>query len=53
MAADNCFFDFSEDIVSLPNDMGYTYLSALISDRQLSELIAAPERYAILPVWIK
>lgn len=53
LAADNCFFDFAEDILNLPNDMGYTYLSAIISDQQLAAIMAAPEQYAILPIWVK
>lgn len=53
LAADNSFFDFGEYIVDLPNEMGFTYLRSTISDQQLAQVLAAPERYAILPIWVK
>lgn len=53
LSADNCFFDFAEEFVYLPNEKGCTYLSAAINDQQLEAIIAAPEHYAILPICMK
>lgn len=53
LAADNSFYDFSEHFVNLPNEMGFTYLRATISDQQLADVMAKPEQYAILPIWVK
>lgn len=53
LAADNCFFDFAEHIVDLQNEMGFTYLCTTLSDRQLAGVMAAPEEYAIIPIWVK
>ena len=53
IAADNCFFDFAERIVGLPNEKGFRYLHSLIDSRELAEIMAAPENYAIIPIYVK
>ena len=53
IAADNCFYDFAERIVDLPNENGFTYLRALIGREPLDQIMAAPERYAIIPIYVK
>lgn len=53
IAADNSFFDFAEHFVNLPNENGFTYLRAQIDPRDLAKIMAAPERYAIVPVYVK
>lgn len=53
LAADNCFHDFGERIVNLPNEQGYTFLRPLIQKNNLAQILAEPERYAIIPIWVK
>lgn len=53
IAADNCFYDFAERIVDLPNENGFTYLRAVIGRESLEQIMAAPERYAIIPIYVK
>lgn len=53
LAADNCFFDFADHIVNLPNEQGYSYLRTILHENELARILAAPERYAIIPIWVK
>ena len=53
IAADNCFYNFAEHIVNLPNENGFTYLRAVIGRETLDQIMAAPERYAIIPIYVK
>lgn len=53
IAADNSFFDFAEHFVNLPNENGFPYLRTQIGQRDLAKIMATPERYAIVPVYVK
>ncbi|MEG0598030.1 MAG: hypothetical protein RR502_08300 [Oscillospiraceae bacterium] len=53
LAADNSFYDFSERFVDLPNEHGFTYLRSVIDQQSLEAILAEPERYAIIPIWVK
>lgn len=53
IAADNSFFDFADRFVNLPNENGYTFLRAQIDRRDMEEIMAAPENYAIIPIYVK
>lgn len=53
LAADNCFFDFSEFFVYPPNEQGFTWLESAISSQNLAAILAAPEQYAIVPVYVQ
>lgn len=53
IAADNSFYDFAEHFVNLPNENGFTFLRAQIDRRDMEEIMAAPENYAIIPVYVK
>lgn len=53
IAADNSFYDFAERFVNLPNENGFTFLRAQIERRDVEEIMAAPENYAIIPIYVK
>lgn len=53
IAADNCFYAYAEDIVDLMYESKYHMLKSIISDKDLAEILNAPESFAIIPIYIK
>lgn len=53
LSADNCFFDFAEHFVNLPNGCGYNAIGPMLDETNLKTILEAPEWYAIIPIYVK